>query len=225
LIDEMHDWAGGDATLVCLGDYVDRGPEGMAVVARVMRLQAQAAAQGGQVIALIGNHDLVLTAAYRFPRSIFYDWWLSAGGVRRDLTEMTPAQLRWLVERPSMVLHGDRQFIHADAELYYAYGDTADEVNARLTQIIKGNDWQALDRLLEEFSEHRTFYRDSAAAARFLATYGGRQIVHGHTPLYKMSGQSPADVCAPYVYANGLCVNLDGGLYLGGVGFVYRLDR
>ncbi len=30
---------------------------------------------------------------------------------------------------------------------------------------------------------------------------------------------------APFIYANGLCVNVDGGMYLGGPGFVYRLPE
>ena len=50
-----------------------------------------------------------------------------------------------------------------------------------------------------------------------------RQLIHGHTPISSMSPFSPEDVTAPLVYANGLCVNVDAGMYLDGPGFVYQI--
>ncbi len=55
-----------------------------------------------------------------------------------------------------------------------------------------------------------------------LATYGGGQIIHGHTPIMYMTKQPPDEIDAALVYNAGLCVNVDGGLYAGGPGFVYR---
>ena len=43
LIDARHSWKADKATLWFLGDFVDRGPEGIAVLDMVMRLQAEAA--------------------------------------------------------------------------------------------------------------------------------------------------------------------------------------
>ena len=37
------------------------------------------------------------------------------------------------------------------------------------------------------------------------------------------TGQPPEDVREPLVYSRGRCVNVDGGMYLGGPGFVYQL--
>lgn len=57
LIDEKIEWSGGKTHLVQLGDIPDRGPDTRKVMDLMMRLQEQARAAGGEVHALIGNHD------------------------------------------------------------------------------------------------------------------------------------------------------------------------
>ena len=57
LIDEENRWIGGDATLVQTGDLVDRGAGVKPVMDLMMSLQKQAPEHGGQVIALMGNHE------------------------------------------------------------------------------------------------------------------------------------------------------------------------
>ena len=59
-------------------------------------------------------------------------------------------------------------------------------------------------------------------AGQLLADFGGQRIVHGHTPISYMLGRPDALISAPLVYAGGQCVNVDGGMYRGGPGFVYR---
>src|SRR5690242_8301691 len=59
-------WSGGGKRLWLLGDYVDRGPDGIGVLELVMRLQGEAARAGGEVGALLGNHDVLLLSARRF---------------------------------------------------------------------------------------------------------------------------------------------------------------
>ena len=66
LVDADLAWSGGDARLFLLGDYVDRGPDGIGVIDLLMGLGVEAAAAGGQVEALLGNHDVMLLAAHRF---------------------------------------------------------------------------------------------------------------------------------------------------------------
>jgi hypothetical protein len=59
LIDTERRWTGGAATLVQTGDYTDRGPGVRAVMDLLMSLEPQAAAAGGRVIALLGNHEVL----------------------------------------------------------------------------------------------------------------------------------------------------------------------
>lgn len=57
LIDEERRWTGGRARLVVTGDYTDRGPDVRGVMDLLMRLESEAAAAGGHVEALLGNHE------------------------------------------------------------------------------------------------------------------------------------------------------------------------
>ena len=59
LIDEQDRWIGEDAILVQTGDFLDRGPGATRVAELLMDLQAQAPEQGGRVIVLLGNHEVL----------------------------------------------------------------------------------------------------------------------------------------------------------------------
>ena len=67
LIDSSRRWIGGDATLVQTGDFLDRGPKSRQVMDLLMELEEQAPAQNGQVIVLLGNHEIMnLTGDLRY---------------------------------------------------------------------------------------------------------------------------------------------------------------
>jgi hypothetical protein len=57
VIDARAGWAGGNATLVQLGDVTDRGADSLKIIRSLQKLQRQAPRSGGQVIVLLGNHE------------------------------------------------------------------------------------------------------------------------------------------------------------------------
>jgi hypothetical protein len=59
LIDEQRHWAGGRANFVQLGDEIDRGPQPREVLDLMMSLEEEAAKAGGNVVALLGNHEVM----------------------------------------------------------------------------------------------------------------------------------------------------------------------
>jgi hypothetical protein len=57
LVDDEAHWIGGETTFVQTGDIFDRGVEVFEVLDLLMRLEQEAAAVGGRVIVLMGNHE------------------------------------------------------------------------------------------------------------------------------------------------------------------------
>ncbi|MCL6699780.1 metallophosphoesterase [Sphingomonas sp. NSE70-1] len=60
IADAKGQWTGGNATLVQVGDVVDRGPDSLKIIQDLMRLQKEAPRRGGRVVALLGNHEAMM---------------------------------------------------------------------------------------------------------------------------------------------------------------------
>lgn len=69
LINDEEKWIGGTTILIQTGDVVDRGPDGHKLYLFLFRLQDEAAASGGQVVLLFGNHELM-----RMQGDLRYAW-------------------------------------------------------------------------------------------------------------------------------------------------------
>src|ERR1700730_5235851 len=59
LIDAQHHWTGDKATLVQVGDLLDRGPKPREVMDLLMALEKEAPKAGGRGVSLLGNHELM----------------------------------------------------------------------------------------------------------------------------------------------------------------------
>jgi diadenosine tetraphosphatase ApaH/serine/threonine PP2A family protein phosphatase len=234
LVDEHHTWSGQQATLWFIGDLVDRGPDSIGVLDMVMRLQREADVAGGQVACLLGNHELMLLAAYRFGRrstglsSSFISRWKQNGGNKKDLALLTTEHLTWLANLPLMALAADRLLVHADAPFYLSYGPTVEESNARVRALLKKSDDLTWEELIEDFARRGVFagsQHGADYARRYLATFGGQQVIHGHTPITAFTRAHARTVTGPLIYAEAQCVDVDGGMFLGGPGFVYEVPQ
>lgn len=70
LVDEHHRWIGGSTILVQTGDFLDRGPGERPTMDFLRDLPKQAEKAGGQVIVLLGNHEVMnLIGDFRYVSS------------------------------------------------------------------------------------------------------------------------------------------------------------
>jgi len=59
LVDKQNHWTGGKTTLVQVGDVLDRGPKPRNVMDLLMALEKEAEKDGGRVVPLLGNHEMM----------------------------------------------------------------------------------------------------------------------------------------------------------------------
>lgn len=242
LIDGDDHWTAGNTRLWFLGDFTDRGPDGIGVIELVISLSAEAAAAGGYCKALMGNHELLLIGAKRFGETpvnsgagtaSFQAAWLLNGGQRTDMERLQEHHIQWMSRLDAMAIADGHLLLHSDATCYLDYGDTIESVNDAITQALQRNDAEETWDLFRKFTK-RFAFRDegsgATAARRLLDTFGGERIVHGHSPIPYLLGEvgsededSAPNVTGPHVYADGLAVAMDGGVTMAGKLLVTQL--
>lgn len=224
-------WNGGHHRLWLLGDLVDRGTRGLEVLDLTMRLQREAAAAGGHVGVLLGNHEVHLLAAHRFKETYaaqlgetFSDYWRRNGGHPADLAGLTEAQAAWLAALPVLALVGDHLLLHADSPFYLDYGSSVEKVNTAIRAVLADGDGEAWAMLLARFAERRAFAPGSPerrrAAVKFLRRFGVKRLVHGHTPIPSLDGAWSA---GPLSYWQGRCTAVDALMWADEPGCFYRV--
>ena len=112
LIDNDDNWCGGDTVLVQLGDLLDRGSEEQALWDLFERLRQQAPLEGGRVVQLLGNHE-VLNAIGRAGNYI-HPRGHTQFGANRCAAFMPGGELaKALADCPVAAIIGDSLFVHA----------------------------------------------------------------------------------------------------------------
>lgn len=245
LIDAERRWSAGNARLWFLGDFTDRGPDGIGVIDLVMRLSAEAAAAGGYCKALMGNHELLLIGAKRFGdtpvvsgagTATFQAAWLLNGGQRTDMERLQDVHLQWMSRLDAAVLEEGHLLLHSDTTAYLDYGDSIEDVNDTIHELLNRGDADITWDLFRKFTK-RFAFRDEgtgpAAVRELLDTYGGSRVVHGHSPIPYLLGEvgtedgdesrGPEAVDGPHVYAEGLAIAMDGGVTMAGKLLVVQL--
>jgi hypothetical protein len=227
LVDADGGWTGGNARLWFLGDFFDRGPDGIGVVELVMSLGEQAKAAGGEVQALLGNHEILALGTYLFgdtevpsdfgPRSFGRSWRLN-GGQDADQEGLTGEQVTWLRGLPVIALVDEHLLMHSDTIEYFGWGESIEEINTNLGGVLAGEDieewWECWRRMTTRYAFRGT--RGGSVADEVLSMLGGKQIVHGHSVIADQLGIDPSDVEGPYLYADDKVLGVDGGVFVGG---------
>ncbi len=234
LVDESGSWSGGDAHLWFLGDFVDRGPDGIGVIDLVKHLSGEAAAAGGLVETLLGNHEILLLGMHRFgdtevpsdfgPRSFARSWEMN-GGLVSDQEGLTAEHVAWLTDRPVLALVGDQLLMHSDTLEYLGWGEDIEAINARVREVLHSDDlvqwWEVWRRMTTRYAFRGP--QGEQTADELLTVLGGRRVVHGHSVIADQLGILPVQVDGPYEYAGGKALGVDAGLFVGGPCLVVEL--
>ncbi|KJK40154.1 serine/threonine protein kinase [Streptomyces variegatus] len=243
LLDTAGNWCAGTARLWFLGDFTDRGPDGIGVIDLVMRLSAEAAAAGGYCKALMGNHELLLLGAKRFGdtpvnsgagTATFQAAWLLNGGQKTDMDRLQDHHLQWMSRLDAVEEVDGHLLVHSDTTAYLDYGRSIEEVNDTVRETITRNDADEVWDLFRKFTKRFSFRDEGGAEAvrSLLDTYGGARIVHGHSPIPYLLGEAGSEddeenrdpvIEGPHVYADGLAIAMDGGVTMAGKLLVQQL--
>jgi calcineurin-like phosphoesterase family protein len=202
-IDDRDRWVGGPLVVVQTGDEIDRGDDDKAILDLVEGLKKQAVAAGGELIALLGNHEVMnasldfryVTAGSFATFSPFEaaDASASRAGVgpeaRGRAAAFAPGGSYASIEasRPFVVKVGDTVFVHGGIlPKHVAYG--LDRMNDELDGWLAGRRRDVPAVLVAEDGPVWTRAYSSEDAppdctdlTTALAELGAKRMVVGHT--------------------------------------------
>ena len=174
------EWTGGDATLVVAGDLIDKGSQSLEVLDLLRALEPSAAAHGGRVITLLGNHEAEFLGDPYNSKADTFDSELGADGLDPCVVATTEPRGVWLRTRPLGARVGDWFFSHAGQ----THGRSWAELGQALRDGLAAGDY--LDPELvgaDSLLEARSWWQASnGLAARDAAALGVGHLVFGHTP-------------------------------------------
>jgi len=189
IIDEQMKWTGGRAVLVQTGDLLDRGGAVRQVLDLLMGLQKQAAAAGGEVIVLLGNHEAMnLTGDLEMVSAEAYASFPGGEAEYRKALGLEGRYGIWLLSLPVIVQVDDTIFLHGGIGPAYSQWDL-DDINQQVREALQkgdaGPDSILYDREgplwfrgLAQWKEEKL----SAYLNGWLLARGARRIVTGHNP-------------------------------------------
>ena len=235
LLDDRSHWSGGEARLWVLGDLLDRGPDGLGVIALVRRLVDEAAAAGGAVLPVLGNHEVIALGMRRFGDTevvhrgvlrTFSSIWERNGGLASDQAGIDDELFAWLAGLPAIGRDGDHLLMHSDTTRYLDWGDSVEAINEAARATLADDDPVAWFDLLVTLGQRHELAGSAGplAARRMLGVLGGERIVHGHSIIGDLFDEPVDSYDEPRLYCDGLALDIDGGIYDGGPCLVARLS-
>lgn len=199
-VDEAGHWIGGELVVVQTGDVLDRGDDEQEIIDWLERLEEEAAAAGGALVWLLGNHELMNAAGdLRYVTDAGFRDFADVSGLPLESFPDVPERMRARVAafapaigpyarilsgQDTVVVVGDTVFSHAGVT--EAWAGLLAEVN-RESRCFLASGGRELPRALVDPSSP-VWTRDwggagvdCAALERALAAIGAKRMVVGHT--------------------------------------------
>jgi serine/threonine protein phosphatase 1 len=193
LFSRFLDYArGSQATVILLGDIIDRGPDDVKMLEKVKELLDEPEKEGLEnFFCLMGNHEaMFIDASTGSPSS--WDLWAQNGGKYGRYDEMK-GHLEWLTELPIYMTLGDTLFIHGGI---FPGQDPFEAVKlGRSDSLIWMREpFLTMGPQFEKWSPHL------------------KRVIHGHTPFFENDLLGQVNVSR-----KGDRIGIDSGAYFTGV--------
>jgi serine/threonine protein phosphatase 1 len=177
---------GTQATVILLGDLIDRGPDDLGVLERVEKLLEEPEAWGLQAAyALRGNHEaMYLDACEGYKIST----WANNGGKYQELNQLS-LHSNWIRNLPIYMVVGNTMFIHAGV---FPGHDPAKTIENKRTDnlVWMREPFMTIGPQLEKWTNKI------------------KRVVHGHTPFFENDQLGQVNVSQ-----KGDRIGIDSGAY------------
>jgi hypothetical protein len=200
-IDDKDAWVGGKLVLVQTGDQIDRGDDDRTIIDLFEALEPQAKAAGGEVVAMVGNHE-IMNASFDFR-------YVTDGAfvAFEDVTGVVPrvpgletsqrgraaafapggAYAKKVADRPVVARVGDSIFVHGGVlPKHVRYG--LDRINDEARAWLEGRERQLPPRLASDDAPIWSRMYSTAPGKEecktleeVLSQLGAKRMVMGHT--------------------------------------------
>jgi hypothetical protein len=227
LVDEKLRWSGGRRHLALAGDLTDRGPDVLALLWLVYRLEREAAAAGGAVHVVLGNHEVMVLLGderYVHPKEMHVAA-LHSAGYHEMFDPRTSILGRWLSSRPGLIRVDRALIAHGGlGERYADYGllEFEDSLAAYVSEELFARwadksyapplDSAGLARRDDFFWHHdsafwhREYVQTDTAHAlldRVLERMDADLLVIGHTPVLSITARYDGRLIAAHTPRHG----------------------
>lgn len=188
-IDEADNWIGGKLVVVQTGDILDRGDDEQAILDLLFALEGKAKAAGGELIMLLGNHELMNAAGdFRYVTPLSRN----AFGDRVAALRPGGAYAKKLAQHDVIAIVGDTVFSHAGPVGPFA--TQLDEVNLTSRCWLDGQSGAGYEPPIAMSENSPVWTRaygmesvDCDATKAALTAIGAKRIVVGHTVQEKIN--------------------------------------
>jgi hypothetical protein len=202
IIDDQNNWKWANNYLVFIGDIFDRGDKVTECLWLIYKLERQAKEAGGEVVFLLGNHELMVME--NDLRYIAKKYYYLSDKLRLEYSRFFQPHMelgRWLRAKPVMVKAGKILFVHGGiSPEIIQYQLNMDEINELMNTYLLGGGTEVSDTTGMLLGNHGPlWYRGLIDDNRFfikiqkdeikpiLEHFEVEKIIVGHTNVPRVS--------------------------------------
>jgi serine/threonine protein phosphatase 1 len=183
---------GSQATVILLGDIIDRGPDDVKMLEKVKELLDEPEKEGlANFFCLMGNHEAMMVDAYEGPSMSLLQW-IQNGGNVEDIQEIY-SHVGWVQNLPIFMTLGDTLFVHGGI---FPGQDPMETIDAGRSDSLfwMREPFLTMGPQFEKWSPHL------------------KRVVHGHTPFFENDLLGQVNVSR-----KGDRIGIDSGAYFTGI--------